>query len=516
MQKIMQKSKKYNIFTYIILLIFLFMSIIKLLFIGLESDEGYAVALAHKILSGNVLLKDCYEVYQLPSLITSTFLRLKYLFVNTYTYDVLYLRIIGLIAQCFVSFCVYKTIQKSKGKNVAFLTSLLVFTFLPKYSFIPDYALLQYWCLILIACLFIKNEWNNRNYIKLGLLAGFLTFAYPPFIIFGLSLVFIFKKDIYKVWLSTLPTLLLFVTGSSGIDLSSWHNLFLDKAHTFNILTAISIHYPSVNHLLVLPIIYVLIFPLLNKKYGKKLNNIVMTIVMIGLLIDGFLTTIVFDNKQGFSAYWLILIGLLLILKTKVDKIYLVFLIIPAIQFCVSNVGNMNFCTYMMPFVLLMLYEFDNTEYIQSVVIIASILICIMSNVMITGNFYEKVDSLHKIEDGSIKGVYVDNILFDKIAEVKKLYNNENETIFIMDSNPILYDYVSEKLLTPSIANTPIYDESYIHYFDEYGYPDKIYYVFENNIFYVESEMRQVITDLYDAEYKSDNAYILTRKEGKK
>lgn len=166
------KRLRMNILAIIFLVILFVLATLKVLFVGFDIDEQYAVTMSMRLLRGDVLMLDMWEPHQTSGFMCAL-LMLPYLTVTGTASGVfLYLRICGLIIHLCVFFLLrnwiyryLKTLRKESDRSIgmcSFIISCIFFFTLPKLMFLPEFSNLQVWFLMLaVLCFF-------RYYIPLG------------------------------------------------------------------------------------------------------------------------------------------------------------------------------------------------------------------------------------------------------------------------------------------------------------------------------------------------------------
>ena len=129
--------------TLVMLLILCAVSAVKRIFVGLDVDEEYAVALAYRIANGDILIKEMWE----PHMLSGLFLALPvWLFVTIWKnteFIIVALRIYGVLVQSLVCFAWYRVFRKRTSPFAALASAMLIFYTLPKFIQTPEFANVQ-------------------------------------------------------------------------------------------------------------------------------------------------------------------------------------------------------------------------------------------------------------------------------------------------------------------------------------------------------------------------------------
>lgn len=126
----------------------------KILFVGYDIDEQYAVSMAYRMLKGDRLLADLWEPHQTSGWLCMLLMAPYVAVSHTTTGIILYLRIWGLLLHCAVGFCLYRTLKSYLHREHALLVCGIYFFALPKIMFLPEFSNIQVWCLLMaVVCL---------------------------------------------------------------------------------------------------------------------------------------------------------------------------------------------------------------------------------------------------------------------------------------------------------------------------------------------------------------------------
>lgn len=154
---------KHRTFSHICRSILLFLVIVttlKILFVGYDIDEQYAISMSYRLLKGDFPMRDMWEPHQTSGFLAA-FLMLPYLALTGSTAGiVLYLRICGLFIHSLIAVLfyrqlnrilpVYAAIESKSCKSYSFLIACIYFFSLPKLMFLPEFSNMQLWFLMLI------------------------------------------------------------------------------------------------------------------------------------------------------------------------------------------------------------------------------------------------------------------------------------------------------------------------------------------------------------------------------
>lgn len=151
---------------------------LKILIVGYDIDEKYAVTMSYRILQGDLPLLDMWEPHQTSGFL-SALLMLPFLFTTgTTTGVVLWLRICGLLMHLGVTYCLYKVLRHDLDKQYSFLLCCIYFFSLPKLMFLPEFSNMQSWFLMLTCLCLLKYYHQSMPSVNRGkqfwlIVAGF-------------------------------------------------------------------------------------------------------------------------------------------------------------------------------------------------------------------------------------------------------------------------------------------------------------------------------------------------------
>lgn len=124
------------------------LAFIKSIWVSLDIDESYAVALGYRLVRGDRLIRDMWEPHQLSALPAALFAA-PYIWIRGNTdYLVVYLRVVGMLIHSVLGLALYRQLGKNMNRLFAFGIMILHLNFLPKWVQSPEFELIHYWCLL--------------------------------------------------------------------------------------------------------------------------------------------------------------------------------------------------------------------------------------------------------------------------------------------------------------------------------------------------------------------------------
>lgn len=449
---------------YVIIPFFIFLLHIKNMFFCLQTDEQYFMVLSQRIANGLTLLKDCYDIHQTSAVFTALLLKLKYIFIDSNVYDMLYLKSIGLFVHTTLAYYIYKKL-KPIYQNQAFIVAILFYAFTPKLSIMPDYALMQYH----ILCLLFVILFTNRNCkIIFGILCGLLCIVYPPFSLIAILLIFtLYKPSIFSNIISCFLTLLSYFLLFIRSNIIYIGNLSHHSMHNDNFFSLLYMYIKD-DYIQIILLFFILVSIFIHYKNSFTIISILVILIQIYFSII---------KKVPYTFH----IGIILsyvfcfcIVKDKKQKIFMLLgLLLPITQLFIGNQGGFICLRYLMPIVIICFCFFTDKRIKQFAII--TMIITLLPMLPITSSFYAFPTKLCEITSGSLKGCFVDEVLLNKLGTITELnaYLNHHD-VLIMDSDSVLYNYTSLNCNSPIVSNTPVFDTTFVNYYDHHQWPEYI------------------------------------------
>jgi len=176
----------------IIVLLASILAAVSKLFVGFDIDEGYALALPYRLLQGDHLFTQMWEVHQTSSLFAVLILYPYLAVAKTTTYLVLYVRIVCCVLHLLISMWVYRGVRLFVSRDRAAFLAAVYFNFLPKWMMSVDFSMQFHWFFtICILCLmharFHQKNHNDRiafgYMLACGVSLAFLVLGYPTMVL---------------------------------------------------------------------------------------------------------------------------------------------------------------------------------------------------------------------------------------------------------------------------------------------------------------------------------------------
>ncbi len=500
------------------------------IFTGFDIDEAYALAIPYRVLQGDRLFADMWEVHQTSFLLPYLFLELFYAIGGSMDGVVLYTRMITTVLHLVVSFVVYRELKRSLGEKeqaLAMFLSLIYFNFLPKWMINLDFSMQQLWFFTLFLVFFWKSiRKNNSAWLMFiaGVLLALDVLAYPGmvFVYVAAVLLLFIRKE--KRWqqiggltsgcaVSALVFFVWIFTYMSPQELiEAVPKVFMDGSHQYDMMTKLGLY--ASQWLEVLVQAAILLIP-----------TLIVTVIVIwlysrlkwsekfGTLSKGLLFCIVFE---GMTSLLITLAGLVTIWGPfRLQVRYIIQFVMAFVLYgqmkketkdkgkhwsveillwlslasfvgilIASNVGPVTSSSYLvignMVFCGLTVYLAKNRGKAMQVLSYAGVIVFLCSLLMCKGFYMRNTEyvpgdisgSLQKVEEGPLAGVYVpveDHERYTSDYETIQKHTTKEDYVLFMGTEGLSNLYANGKIVIPTTISTPAFNEQWVDYFETAG-----------------------------------------------
>ena len=158
---------------------------VRQIFVGLEIDEPYALALGFRLVRGDRLFAEMWEPHQLcslpPALLVAAYLGIT----GTTTGLLVFVRAVLLVCKAALSWAFYREFARDLDKGGASLAALVLFLYTPKWFLGPDYIGQQF--LFTVAAFLCFHHYVTRGFRRPWLVAVGAVFACLSFLAYPQS-----------------------------------------------------------------------------------------------------------------------------------------------------------------------------------------------------------------------------------------------------------------------------------------------------------------------------------------
>lgn len=550
----------------IILVILTVISSITKVKVGLDIDECYNVVLATRLLQGEHLFREIWDLYQTTvfpmALVIGVY---KWLF-GSFTGVIFFTRIIATLIQWSLGLCVYFTF-KNKYKNADF-AGIMIANLIPKgivnfeYSYLCCIFITFSMCLLYSAC----NSWGEvksekHSIIRIvasGVCYSFAILSYPTIIITVFVLGIFFLKSYWrqeKRWkipliffLTCFISALVFVgyvlqfislselldNTLNGILIEGSHSggnlwnslrdsLYLEREKRLQLIVlAIASFLPwilcvykkcSIPFYIHLMLISSLVLLALNIFAIRPSGPLGFQIRLAMMVITGLATISIYHIKDNILVYLFAYMGVVQLIGILLGTN----LTVP------ENAGNLGLSLI----ALVLITDELNLEYsIQKNYIHLAIIVFILSLIYVKGVLV-RVDSTspanifehrQEMEIGPMKRIYVysDEAQYyrDCITQLEGKILKE-DCVLVISDNPIMNMVFSAKYTTVTALTTPVYDEQWVKYYEEKRYQEPTLIVVDKKyhsdleLFLTETLFGKFLQDKYSLYEETKGLYFM-------
>ena len=195
------KKKKRDILC-ILLLVGSFLAAMKCIFIGYQMDEGYAIVMSCRTLSGDKLITQIWDPHQTSAFFSAFLIWIYTLFFRTTAGVAIWLRIFGTLIHGALSFGVFRVLRRHLSKEYSFYLALLYFNVLPKGYVTPEFSNLLIWffTLLLLDLFHLEQQEGDRKRLFASLRCGLwmcgMVLSYPSaLIVFPFFAWYLWKRE---------------------------------------------------------------------------------------------------------------------------------------------------------------------------------------------------------------------------------------------------------------------------------------------------------------------------------
>jgi hypothetical protein len=575
-----ERKRKENVLFIVLTGLFLFaclLTCIKRILTGYDLDEQYAVTLAYRIISGDILIKEMWEPHMFSGLFTAIPVWIYLQIRGNADYLVIFLRIFGLLIQGLVTLCWFTVMKDKTNRFGALFSAAGIFFVLPKLIQSPEFANMEIWFLILTGLLILAAQKREKAiyYMAAGVSFLIVMCAYPSCILLlPLYLVVIAKKK-NMAWfllpsivfgLGTLLYLLLFV--GAGNLLPNVKHILSDGSHAGGFASKILGYLGEMPALLLHLVIYALIGALISalivlmgnmvpgpekketriKFKSKEYLYLSLAFFVIAAFLDQLRFWLVLrvpnvHPQYRFAALFLAGIILFAMMEKEQRKkwkdSFLLFAVASFIGFAailaLTNLDIKATLVHLLPGCLLCLafagevYDaFRGNKALRVVVTIA-----IFSTILVNYfgiNWLIRINNEGAHEDlhygkklsvsGPAKGIYcgyLDGMESNSNYELFTENIPEGARLLYVGPNSTFYLYHNYEICEPSVISTPTYDRGAIEYYEMNPQKSADYIVLEKWYIeyekYVSGEYLEWVDEQFDMEHAIESDYVILAKK---
>lgn len=547
----------------------LVLSSLKILFVGYDIDEQYAISMSYRMVKGDFPVLDMWEPHQTSGFLASLLIVPYLAITKTLTGVVLYLRICGLLIHTSLSFLLYKYINHSLTKSIsthntnsvtyAFFLTCIYFFSLPKFMFLPEFSNMQLWFMLLtILCMlsYYEKPKEDKGALWFLLLAGcFMTLevlTYPSTIIaFFVSIIGIvlYRKEklITELFIYISPSIIgvmlffscLLSYMEPGELMNSLKMITSDGSHSTPLWETLTTNLLSLGEVFCYLLVYgsiaaVLYFAFRKIFLKRKISaGFTYSMFLIVTTLCGQLLIWIFWNRYphypSVEYFLLVFLSLQFLSKRLFSPFVSFFVILPFSAFLgvviFTNHPLLVSAPYLILSVIGILTTFirrTNThapsQKLLRYVLLLWIMVIVFGKVYMIrttkGTHYTILQDVSLIRSGPAIGIIADTEAVKKYNEaysVSETYLPDNAKVLYAGSSSGIYLFNDMEFCTPSTISTPTFDEKIAEYLKLHPEKTPEYIICDCDLVdlrYENSWLSQYLEDYYSPEPLNPQSYF--------
>ena len=116
-------NKKFSLIK-VILIALTVISSVKMIFFGWVIDEGYAFAIGNRLLQGDLLFRDMWELHQTSGYAIEFFLWVYHLIFGSAEGEIVFVRACGMAIHLMVSYALYRALRRHISEEKALIAAV--------------------------------------------------------------------------------------------------------------------------------------------------------------------------------------------------------------------------------------------------------------------------------------------------------------------------------------------------------------------------------------------------------
>lgn len=544
----MQKSNRREQLVRVLIALTLIASIPKV-FIGLDYDENYITVLGGRLLQGDHLFRECWDLYQTTGLTMTLVLGIYHGITGSYEGAILFCRIITALIQLCLGYFLYRCLR-GYYRNADF-AGLFVANFLPRGTMNLEYGFLSCNYILVAMCLLLcyeraSDDWSVRRRTGITVIAGVCfsmgMLSYPTMIISVPVLLLYFLKrrhnkpsffcmKVFGITCLVCATIFFtyvfrFISVSEMLE-NIRNGILLDASHgngdllesLFSSLQLSRDKRIQVISLLGTSLIVGLLYWGIKKRWIAMVYHIMLTSSLV--LIFANLSLIRPSGVYGFQIRYVMIV--LFFIPTVLKKrdmgldylFYWMGIFMLAGTLLGSNLGIAENAGFLYLSMLMIILVEQKERYVTWAVV------ALISSIIVGKGFIVRVDGTspsniltirERADFGPFAGIYLDKEQKEKYYIRKQTldeYIESDDVMLVMSQDPA-YNLMSEAKFTSATAlTTPVYGKQWVEYYRnrEYVNPtviliDKEYFDLDNILY--QTEFGNYIQELMDMDSLMD------------
>ena len=504
---------------------------VSLLFTNISYDVEYQVAMAYRVLKGDVMILEMWEPHQTSAFLCAIFMKIYMTLFGTTTGIILYLQFVGFALRVLCGFLMYKIVRKVSGEVPAIIVFGINLLISPKELVLPEFGNMQllFGMLLFFMLVYYQEKAKIRYLIGAAIFMCLGVFSYPSFLLVYIAVVIIFIKNSKtpKKDIAIFTGVCALIGGSfvvyllSIVDWATMMNcldvaLAVEPSHTVSLGDKVLAHILNIGKITLMlagvAAIGLFIECLIGLVIGKKKHTLIKIsydrwfFISWYVLMICLLCNILSVSHRGGYAFPFIVILILGVCNRKLlsddekrlfDMAWLISGMSLIATLVLSDNAFLQAVTYMLISIcisIIPIYRYFETKWEQKWIREMCVIGCHIFFVLIIfrcvfihipfhgrGQIYSLASDIALVRSGPAIGIIAeeDGVARqrDSMAEWKE-YIKPGDTIWILGEpvDTLGYLYEDVEVGAPTVMSTPTYNEQLLYYWElnPEKYPDVV------------------------------------------
>lgn len=494
----------------------------KSIYYGCDIDESYAITMSYRMVLGDHLFKEMWEIHQTSAIFMAPFIYIYRIFNGTTLGMVVFLRIMGCLVQFILAIGLWHCLGKYCTKIQALLLASIFYNFSPKFIQVFDFSMLEYLGMMIFEmCLLYFLYYHKKIFLVLaGIAFSIMVLAYPQIILsFPIEVITLYcifkkkcnKKDALKMIGIVIGTevlcgilFMLYVLRYVTINelLANIPMILADNSHQLELCKRITELFTNgfqyvIPSLFLIALFEILVFTGRVLKTKRKVENMFLFAHLLVPIL--FIIKYIYMGICHLDLSYVIFCMLFALLYLNCRRreflsteiFYQVILGIIIFFLCCigSNLSFHDNGGILLPTVILLWIEFIRVRngcgeiqtdkmFLNIVLVFMCLYFWVGRAVLVRYTCVQRLtvfDTTYTMEMGTLKGIKLvekEHINYAFKLDVFFKHINVTDKVFYVGRDTYLYFLTGSSVSAPTTISTPTFDKSTVEYF--HRYPEKI------------------------------------------
>ena len=488
------------------------------IWIGFDIDEAYAISMPYRLVQGDILFRDMWEVHQMSSFLPAACIWIFVKLTGGVTGIVLFMRLVATFLHLMISLFLYSVVKSylKIDSIIAMMTALIFYNFLPKWMMTIDFSMEMIWFLTMTILFLVlgTSKKQKRFYIVAGISFAMLILTYPtmlllfPFLLIGIvKCGFNKKKDVILFIIGNALIAAIFLAYIFyNMSVSEWMSyiphVFSDGSHQYQLTQKVSLYLTQWKDVLIQSAVIMvptgIISGVIIFAFKKREMNIPLLIYCVMQILTSGIVLVanVFGIAWGpfrLQVRYLIVGILVCFVWKKMTKEFFWMLFLPSVISFVavlfaSNVGPVSSASYLVLTIISIVILFakqaeeaKDKKYRYAFLVATSLFL--LSLIWCKG-YYVRVteyppsnilETRSVITKGPAKGVFVysdDCIRMENDYTMIMEQTTKQDRLLFLGTESINNLSTNAMFVSPTTISTPAFNEQWVTYFTMF--PEKM------------------------------------------